>query len=299
MRKKIVMTILAISFSAVATYSAAHFEKKTVAESSIVAKAEEITPSKVKTYELIDEDDSQKNADTVNIESQLASNEDDEFLKKLDEERARFQAQKAQFEKIKSSKKTATIDTKTNKADDLPYANDVETFELKTDTSTNATSHDKIIFVGDSRFVGIKAAIGKTKDEFIAKIGMGLKWFKSKEDKIKDAETKKSTIVIGFGVNDLGNINDYINYVNKADFSSKIFFLTVNPVDETKYTEISNDSIDNFNETLKENAKNYTVIDTNTFLKINGFDSTDGLHYDSETYIKLYNYIVEKIESLK
>ena len=38
-----------------------------------------------------------------------------------------------------------------------------------------------------------------------------------------------------------------------------------------------------------------TIIDTNSYLLKDGFNATDGLHYDDETYKKIYEYIKENI----
>ena len=53
-----------------------------------------------------------------------------------------------------------------------------------------------------------------------------------------------------------------------------------------------NSSIDTFNSKLKSGlSSNITYIDTNNYMKKNGFTATDGLHYDSATSKKVYNYI--------
>ena len=129
-------------------------------------------------------------------------------------------------------------------------------------------------------------------DVFISKISQGYNYFVSNESNIKSKETSNSVLIIGFGVNDLDNVDKYIKYVNNAGFKSKVYFLTVNPVIEGKgQYKVKNSSIKAFNKKLKEGAKNYTVIDTYSYLIDDGFASDDGLHYDEKTYIKLYKYI--------
>lgn len=132
------------------------------------------------------------------------------------------------------------------------------------------------------------------KDTFICEVGQGYNYFISN---INSYNNSNKTIIIGFGVNDLYNIEKYINYVNNLSSNINIYFLTVNPVDEQKekqygYT-VTNKEIINFNEKLKENAINYEIIDTYKYLIESGYETTDGLHYNNETYEKIYEYIKE------
>jgi len=171
--------------------------------------------------------------------------------------------------------------------------------ELSTNDNNKKGAKDKFIFVGDSRFVGMETY--KTeKDKFVCKTSEGLSYFKRQEATIKSAETDNSVVIIGLGVNDLGADN-YVQYVNSLSSSlkSQIYFLTVNPVEESKannngYSR-TNSEIDAFNTTIKNNAKDYKIIDTNSYLKENGYTTVDGLHYDSATYKKIYNYIKSQI----
>ena len=149
---------------------------------------------------------------------------------------------------------------------------------------------DKFIFAGDSRFVGM-AENTAPEDVYVAKGSMGLKWFKESEPAIRREEGDNSALVIGFGVNDLGSADGYVEYVNGAQFSSRTYFLTVLPVDESYGTAVSNADVEAFNEKLKEGAEAYEVIDAYAYLQENGFSSFDGLHYTAETYKNVYDYL--------
>lgn len=161
------------------------------------------------------------------------------------------------------------------------------------------------LFVGDSRTVGMAEAVGKDID-YHAQNGSAYGYLESLDERIRTSGS--DCIVIGFGVNDLSDIKDYTDYANRlgTETDNPVFFLTVNPVQEDKAAKngyyVKNDRIDEFNDKLKENAVNYTVIDTNDYLKSlessSGFNTVDGLHYDNETYIKIYNYIMVIIRSL-
>lgn len=160
-------------------------------------------------------------------------------------------------------------------------------------------SYNNIIYTGDSRFVGMEnIANGEL---FIAKSSQGYNYFIENLESIKDSYTKNDLIVIGFGVNDLHNIDKYIEMANILSENYNIAYLSINPIDEVKASKrgygLTNEDIDNFNEKLQENLdKNVLYIDSNSHLKEDGFDTTDGIHYTRDTYKKIYNYINEVIE---
>lgn len=150
------------------------------------------------------------------------------------------------------------------------------------------------VFLGDSRFVGMSNC-KESNDTFICKVGEGYNYFCKNISNISENDI----VIIGFGVNDLGNIDKYIELANSL--TNEVYYLTVNPVDEQKEREngysVTNQQIDEFNNKLKANATNYKVIDTNSYLKQIGFSTTDGLHYDNATYIKIYEYIKQNFQS--
>lgn len=160
-----------------------------------------------------------------------------------------------------------------------------------------------IIFVGDSRTVGLQDAVGKSdKKIFIAESGKGYVWMKSNIDRVKKAAATNSNyyIVFNMGVNDLGNIDKYISYykeLQSSSMGSRMYFMSVNPVDETKYTgSATNSKIHSFNEKYKEFAGD-KYIDICTWMETEGFeDRGDGLHYSASQYTKIYNKTVEFFE---
>lgn len=173
----------------------------------------------------------------------------------------------------------------------------LDTSYLQSYLSTYANAMElttQYVFVGDSRFVGM-SQYETNKDTFICKVGQGLNYFKKSQDEILELDGYNVKIIIGFGVNDLANIDDYISYVNSLHLKGSLYFLTVNPIDEARcrlngYT-LTNLEIDEFNDKLKANAYNYKIIDTNEYLMEDGFDTVDGLHYNDETYEKIYKFI--------
>lgn len=152
------------------------------------------------------------------------------------------------------------------------------------------------IFFGDSRIVGMQSVIN-SDDIFVAEAGQGYSYFMENLNNVLNKYTDDSIIIIEFGVNDLYNVDLYIDVVNDiAKKGYNICYLTIYPINENismqiGYT-ITNNQIDNFNNKLKNNLdKNVKIIDTNKFLKENGFNTNDGLHYDDETYLMIYNYV--------
>lgn len=69
-----------------------------------------------------------------------------------------------------------------------------------------------------------------------------------------------------------------------------LYFVSVNPTSKSK--EYMNEDIDNFNAKMRQGlSSKIRYIDTNSYLKANGFSSSDGVHYSTNTYKDIYNYI--------
>lgn len=164
-----------------------------------------------------------------------------------------------------------------------------------------------IIFVGDSRTEGMRDAIGEDdKKKFICKVGEGLAWLKNTAYKqLKDMCDKYPDyyVVFNFGINDLG-VDSYISYYKNTiekNIKNKIIHMSVNPIDQAKaknagYTDITNDLIKSFNTKYKEYAGN-SYLNTFNYLLKEGFNASDGIHYDNNTYKKLYNKVVDFINN--
>ena len=109
-------------------------------------------------------------------------------------------------------------------------------------------------------------------------------------------------VILAFGVNDLGNIGNYISYYNtliKQYPKTKFYVLSVNPVDEKKEKEhgytVKNSQIIAFDKKLKAAFGNGTYLNTYKFIVSRGVDTRDGVHYEEQVYRDLYNYIISKI----
>lgn len=178
--------------------------------------------------------------------------------------------------------------------------------------SNSSTNTSKIIFIGDSRTVQMYSYLASTWNNntyskagviqydnnlFVAQGSMGLDWMKNTGvPAAKKYFSNGVSIVILMGVNDLYNQDKYIEYLNSnvdswLSSGSKIYFVTVNPCDGS-YSHM-NSKIKTFNSKLKSKiSKKIGWINTHDNLT---FKTTDGLHYDKNTSIKIYNYIKNKV----
>ena len=151
------------------------------------------------------------------------------------------------------------------------------------------------LFVGDSRTVQLKMAVGSTDKAYVAKVGEGYNWFKNTAlSEISETAGNGTVMVINFGVNDLGNASKYIKLVNSnidawTEAGITVYYAAVTPVGSS--ARVTNDQIESFNSRLKnELDPRIQWIDGYTFLQQNGFNASDGLHYDKTTYKNLYSY---------
>lgn len=175
--------------------------------------------------------------------------------------------------------------------------------------ATTTSNANKVIFLGDSRTVQMKNHLNSywkktntsgANDVFVSKGGMGLNWMQSTG--IPEAKRyfgSGSALVILMGVNDLRNINSYISYLrdNASSWTStgtRVYFVSVNPCDGS-YSHM-NSRIESFNSTLSSSLPSgVSWIDTHSYLMSTGYTTTDGLHYNSNTSYKIYNYIKSKV----
>lgn len=153
-------------------------------------------------------------------------------------------------------------------------------------------SFEKIVYIGDSRTVGLSQNIENDKNIlFICEIGKGLNWLKEQE--IYKYNDDNTLFLINLGVNDLYNKEEYISYLKSLELKN-LYYILVGPVDEIKEAnfgyEVKNEDIEEFNECIKKNLKN---IDLYSFLIQNKFETKDGIHYTNDTYKKIFEYLRE------
>lgn len=179
--------------------------------------------------------------------------------------------------------------TDASKASDIPVIN---TTIYAGGTTTNSTStYADWVFVGDSRTVGLGTSVKNL--DYIAKVGAGYTFLSAQLANIKKYHNKN--VVFWFGVNDLGNIDNYIKTYNELYTSMtdcKIIVATVGPTCGN-YAKLMPD-IQDFNAALKQGLNpGITVVDVFSEMTKYKYTSPDGLHYNSKTYELIYNFITE------
>ena len=168
----------------------------------------------------------------------------------------------------------------------------------------NSDGTKKVLYVGDSRTVGMCNAMKITSD-CIAEEGKGLSWLKTKNADIKRKTSSSQTtnpynvVVFSMGVNDCNSSRAALNY---ADFYNqyanynknvKIIVTSINPIIDSKATKysVTNNHAISFNVTLKSEL-NSNVQYCDTYSQIDGkVKTSDGVHYDNETYKLVYEAI--------
>ena len=170
-----------------------------------------------------------------------------------------------------------------------------QTEEQNSETSFDVTQY---IFVGDSRTVGMHETVGDSGCVWIGQVSAGLSWFQDTAvGEIDESVTQGSVIIINMGVNDLGNAWGYIDLLKEKipqwmEKGAEVYYMSVKPVENHPY--ISNEDIADFNNILYNNLPSETGwIETNSYLLESGYSTQDGVHFDAETYQKIFNYTME------
>ncbi len=152
-----------------------------------------------------------------------------------------------------------------------------------------------IVMIGDSRFVQMQAAAPENSCIWMCKGSMGYKWLNETAIPQIDAAVGKGTkVLINLGVNDPGNVQNYLTLVNAKAVEwmargATVYYSSVNPVTENPY--VNEDQIINFNATMLAGLTPGVIwIDSHTFLVNNGYRLVDGLHFDKATYQVLFNF---------
>lgn len=215
----------------------------------------------------------------------------------------------------KVGKSTAYADNK------IDYSNNANFAKSITDT----------IFIGDSRTVGLQQALlsfsGVTSDNFdnrqvffFAQTGASFNYFNNVavskvNTTLKNNNNTNFKIIFNFGVNDVGSSEataknaaetyaSRLNALASGDWAGQqIIVESVGAVIDGK-SNASNAAINKFNETMqaKLNSEIKFVNVTSDMLSSDGkslnggYNSSDGLHYDAGTYVKLITKVFKAIE---
>lgn len=160
------------------------------------------------------------------------------------------------------------------------------------------------LFLGDSRFVGMHAAVGDYSNAiWLCKVGVGESFFFENEDYINSLDRDNTIIIYALGVNDLDS-SSCVQALGElvAQGFQHVWFSTVTPVDEGKassygYT-ITNARIEDFNNTVLFNLPaGVGVIDSFYYLWNSGIQTDDGLHYYPDTYIYWFQILTSQAQT--
>lgn len=188
----------------------------------------------------------------------------------------------------------------------LPAASPAPVTETEKETETEITTteqtlaaHD-FIFVGDSRTLGMRDAV-KDNCTYIGAEGEGYRWFAS--DGITELRTALENdpsrkVIINLGINDPENMEVYLDFYHNlsSEFSdTPFYFMSVNPLGKDADFDIVNDEIiKDFNASLKDEFPE-NFLDCYSYLKENGFETVDELHYTENTYKDIHRFVVDQL----
>ncbi|MCC8103591.1 MAG: hypothetical protein LIP11_15500 [Clostridiales bacterium] len=160
-----------------------------------------------------------------------------------------------------------------------------------------------VIWVGDSRTVGMQKALGAYSDDvFIGAAGEGYSWLSETgipflKSAIRDYPDRP--VIFNMGVNDYENLYNYMVLYAEvtADYPETVFyFLSVNPIDDEAGLYVTNADIEDFNTHL-ENAYPDTYLDSYSYLLESGTETIDGIHYSEEAYRQIYLFVKDTLKS--
>ena len=172
------------------------------------------------------------------------------------------------------------------------------------------TSSGNIIFIGDSRIVGMcNAVYGTTfgnnlveytrgNETYIAKVGAGFSYFDAFIDLAKKYVTDDTNIIIALGINDYVSGQEYAEAINNIDVGN-VYFMSINPVDDelaSKYNyNVSTSFIETKNSQIKDNLEDVEYLDCYSEIK-DSFLTSDGIHYLNSTYEEIYELVMSNFK---
>ena len=191
--------------------------------------------------------------------------------------------------------------------------------------------YKQVIFVGDSRtefMENVLKGMGESaikNVKFVCSAGKKLNWLTTTgwsqlyamvQKDTNSILSKKTAVIFNFGVNDLSDYADYVEYYNwiAPQLKSKgceLYFMSVNPLNRTMLSNTgradrSEAAVRSFNDYMKANLSSaYTYIDMYSYLKSTGYSFAsdhygagtidDGLHYTAKTYKRIYAKCIDSL----
>ena len=191
-------------------------------------------------------------------------------------------------------------------------AEDPDIFQFDTEPASKATAsaqkvsapvrsaeNHSIIWIGDSRTIAMGDAVNDGCI-FIGASGEGYDWFvETGEDQMLEAiaQNPGAPVVLNLGVNDYDNMVKYLTLYQqmvRTNRNTEFYFLSVNPVDPERCKMITNEEIRDFNRHLQL-AFPRSYIDTYTWFLDQNFETTDGIHYGTDTSAAIHDLVVQDL----
>lgn len=157
----------------------------------------------------------------------------------------------------------------------------------------------RIIWVGDSRFVGQSQYAKDSNDTYIAKVAMGYNWFNSTAiPQVNAVKQSGDAIIVNIGVNDMNSsaLCARLNQLAGSDWKDcNVIFMSVNPVNDSKASahgySVRNSQVVAFNNYMKQHLdSNIQYLNTFSIINDNSYNYTsDGVHYTGDGYKAIYN----------
>ena len=157
----------------------------------------------------------------------------------------------------------------------------------------------RIIWVGDSRFVGQSQYAKDNNDTYIAKVAMGYNWFNSTAiPQVNAVKQAGEAIVVNIGVNDMNSsaLCARLNQLAESDWKDcNVIFMSVNPVNDSKAAahgySVRNSQVVAFNNYMKQHlSSKVQYLNTFSVINDNSYNYTsDGVHYTADGYKAIYN----------
>ena len=158
-----------------------------------------------------------------------------------------------------------------------------------------------VIFLGDSRTVGMGSAEKQTGDScvYIGESGEGYDWLiEFGIDQLDQAIRAWPTapVVINFGVNDCDAVYSYIEVyreLEKGYPDTSFYYLSVNPVTkESPHVPLMD--VLRFNDKLRK-AFPEQYIDSCSWMLQEGYEDVDGVHYSERQYCLIHDFAVRSV----
>lgn len=217
---------------------------------------------------------------------------------------AKYNSINSEISRLNNSEYKSNLSSKLNTVRQTAISN--ANNNSSSNTTTSGTMNGWIL-IGDSRFVGMSNVVGSSrlaKDgvTIIAKSSMGYDWLINSAipevDRILSLNPgKKYYIYSNLGVNGISNTKyaGTLNQLAAGKWSgNKVGYISVNPyVGYSEKSVSQNQRIVNLNNDQKSKLVNVKFCDTYNGIGQSNFTSNgDLVHYDSNTYIRIYEYII-------